>query len=171
MIFKVYTQRYISQEPTGPICSRSQSDASDHEQATGGLNHHHRYAQCTNKFHAVRMQQLWSILDCRQDSGGDAKERSPRRDALRNGVIRRSRNGSEKVDSNYCDAEAGWKRWLNRKKTAACDGQTHKWIAAIHATTTDKRHSGLFRRPLRDGRGRRASRSSLSISTYLRCSG
>jgi len=95
------------EKPTGPICSRSQSDTRDHEEAAWGLNHHHGYAQCTNKFHAVRMQQLWSILSCCQDSRGDAKERSPRRDPLGNGAIRRWRNGNEKVDGNDCDAKAG----------------------------------------------------------------
>lgn len=64
-------------DPSRPVGAGSDHDAGRHDEAARCLDHHHGYAECADKLQAIGVQNLRSVLQCRENSGGDTKEGSP----------------------------------------------------------------------------------------------
>lgn len=64
-------------DPTRPVGAGSDHDAEHHDEAARCLNHHHVYAECADELQAIGVQNLGSVLQSRENSGGDTKESSP----------------------------------------------------------------------------------------------
>lgn len=64
-------------DPTGPVCTRAQDDAENHENSSWGLDAHHRDTEGANESRPVGLDELRDILKHCASRSSDAEEGGP----------------------------------------------------------------------------------------------